>query len=111
MGHVTSTTLITRLTSGVGKVPPTSTSIKVRRHMTSCAMSILPKQPKLKIWDPLAVGFGWVSCCWYYHWNSATGTTDKSAHANVDFMPWWLNDVYWNDQIAGSRSLDAFDLH
>jgi len=29
----------------------------------------------------------------------------------VDFLPFWLNEVYWRDQIAGTRSLDIFDIH
>ena len=28
-----------------------------------------------------------------------------------DFLPWWLNEVYWQDQVAGTRSLDVFDIH
>ncbi len=65
----------------------------------------------VKGWDPLAVRFGPVSCCWYYYWNLPSATDNKGTHANVDFLPWWLNDVYWQDQIAGSRSLDALDVH
>ena len=66
---------------------------------------------KLKTWDPLAVRFGWASCCWNPYWNSDAGSADKQAHANIDFMPWWLNELYWNDQISGTRTLDVFDLH
>lgn len=65
----------------------------------------------VKGWDPLAVRFGPVSCCWFFYWNLNSSTDNKSTHANMDFLPWWLNEVYWQDQIAGSRSLDAFDVH
>ncbi|MFZ1086085.1 MAG: glycoside hydrolase family 44 protein, partial [Terracidiphilus sp.] len=65
---------------------------------------------KLKIWDPAAVRFGPVSCCWWYYWNGANGS-DKADHGGVDFLPWWLNQVYWQDQIAGTRTLDVFDIH
>lgn len=64
----------------------------------------------LKSWDPAAIRLGPVSCCWWFYWNGANGN-DKSAHAGVDFLPWWLNEVYWQDQIAGTRSLDVFDVH
>ena len=64
----------------------------------------------LKGWDPAAVRLGPVSCCWWYYWNGANGS-DKGAHGGVDFLPWWLNEVYWRDQIAGNRSLDLFDIH
>ena len=65
---------------------------------------------KLKTWDPQAVRFGPVTCCWWYYWNGANGN-DKNAHGGVDFVPWWLNQIYWQDQIAGTRTLDVFDLH
>jgi hypothetical protein len=69
----------------------------------------LTEAAKLKGWDAQAVRMGWVSCCWYFYWNSAAG--DKATHANIDFMPWWLNEVAWNDSINGARTLDIFDLH
>jgi hypothetical protein len=65
----------------------------------------------LKTWDPLAIRFGPVSCCWYFYWNPSAGSGDKSGHGNVDFLPWWLNEVYWSDLVAGTRSLDVFDFH
>src|SRR5580692_8890002 len=41
----------------------------------------------LKGWDPKAIRFGPVSCCW------------------------WFNQVYWQDKIAKKRSLEVFDIH
>jgi hypothetical protein len=64
----------------------------------------------VKTWDPAAVRFGPVSCCWYFYWNGAN-SSDKGNHGGVDFLPWWLNQVYWLDQINGSRTLDVFDVH
>ena len=64
----------------------------------------------LKTWDSAAIRLGPVSCCWWFYWNGANGS-DKSAHAGNDFLPWWLNEVYWQDQIASTRSLDLFDIH
>jgi hypothetical protein len=64
----------------------------------------------LKGWDPNAIRFGPVSCCWWFYWNGANNN-DKGAHAGVDFLPWWLNEVYWQDQVAGTRSVDVFDIH
>ncbi len=64
----------------------------------------------LKTWDPSAVRLGPVSCCWWFYWSGANGS-DKGAHGGVDFLPWWLNEVYWRDQIANTRSLDIFDIH
>jgi len=64
----------------------------------------------LKTWDPAAIRLGPVSCCWWFYFNGANGN-DKDAHGGVDFLPWWLNEVYWKDQISGTRSLDVFDIH
>jgi hypothetical protein len=64
----------------------------------------------LKTWDPSAVRFGPVFCCWWFYWNGANGA-DKGAHASVDFLPWWLNQINWMDQINGARTLDVFDIH
>ncbi len=65
---------------------------------------------KLKGWDPAAVRLGPVSCCWWFYWNGAN-SNDKATHAGIDFLPFWLNQVYWQDLIAGTRSLDMFDIH
>ncbi|MGH9560836.1 MAG: glycoside hydrolase family 44 protein, partial [Terracidiphilus sp.] len=64
----------------------------------------------LKKWDPAAVRFGPVFCCWWFYWNGANGA-DKGNHGGVDFLPWWLNQVYWTDKIHGARTLDVYDIH
>jgi hypothetical protein len=64
----------------------------------------------LKGWDPAAVRLGPVSCCWWYYWNGADNN-DRGAHGNVDQLPWFLNEVFWRDQIDGARTLDVFDVH
>ena len=65
----------------------------------------------LKGWDPPAMRLGPVSCCWYFYWRSATGGGDTSSHGGVDFLPWWINEVAWSDQVLGARSLEMFDIH
>jgi len=70
----------------------------------------LAEATKLKNWDPQADLLGPVSCCWWFYWNGANGN-DKAAHAGIDFLPWWLNQIYWQDQISGKRTLDRFDIH
>ncbi len=62
-------------------------------------------------WDPAAVRFGPVSCCWWFYWNSEAGNNDKTAHASMDFLPWWFNEVAFEDKRDGKRSLDVFDFH
>jgi len=70
----------------------------------------LAEAKALKGWDANAIRFGPVSCCWWFYWNGANNN-DKGAHAGVDFLPWWLNEVYWQDQLTGTRSVDVFDIH
>jgi fibronectin type 3 domain-containing protein len=64
----------------------------------------------VKAWDPEAIRFGPVSCCWWFYWNGANGN-DKNAHGGVDLLPWWINEVFWSDEIAGTRSVDVLDIH
>ncbi len=71
----------------------------------------LTESRALKGWDPLAIRLGPVSCCWYFYWRSATGSSETSSHGGVDFLPWWLNEVAWSDAVNNSRSLDIFDIH
>jgi fibronectin type 3 domain-containing protein len=64
----------------------------------------------VKTYDPQATRFAPVSCCWYFYWNGANGG-DKAAHAGIDLLPWWLNEVFWSDTLSLTRSLDVFDVH
>jgi hypothetical protein len=72
--------------------------------------TFLAESRALKGWDPAAIRFGPVSCCWWFYWNGANNN-DKGAHASVDLLPWWLNEVYWQDKIAETRSVDVLDVH
>ena len=72
--------------------------------------TFLAESRALKGWDPKAVRLGPVSCCWWFYWNGANNN-DKGAHAGVDLLPWWLNEICWQDKIAGKRSVDVFDVH
>jgi len=65
----------------------------------------------IRNWDSNAVRFGPVSCCWWFYWNSAAGGGDKTAHASIDFLPWWFNEVAFEDKRDAVRSLDVFDFH
>ena len=71
----------------------------------------LTESRALKGWDSQAVRLGPVSCCWFFYWRSAAGGNDTPSHGGVDFLPWWLNEINWSDKVAGSRSLDVFDIH
>src|SRR5271166_1676237 len=72
----------------------------------------LAEAQALKGWDTKAIRFGPVSCCWWFYWNGANNN-DKAAHAGVDLLPWWLNEVYWKDKLTvpQTRSVDVVDIH
>ena len=74
------------------------------------ASAIVKEGHAIKAYDPAAVRLGPVFCCWWYYWNGANNN-DKAAHGGLDFLPWLLNEILLNDVVAGSRSLDVFDLH
>ena len=95
-----STTWITRSTSGAER---TSISIRSNPATTNCAILISRKPRKLKTWDPAAIRLGPVSCCWYFYWNLNSTTDNKSTHAGIDFLPWWLNEVAWSDAVSGTE--------
>ena len=61
-------------------------------------------------YDPQAVLFAPVSCCWYFYWNGAN-VSDKAAHAGIDLLPWWLNEIFWSDTLTLTHTLDVFDVH
>jgi hypothetical protein len=65
----------------------------------------------LKTWDPGAVRFGPITCCYYFLWMAGSSTDGRGTHAGIDFVPWWLNQVNWQDRINGTRTLDVFDIH
>jgi hypothetical protein len=69
------------------------------------------KGRKIKEWDPQAIRFGPVTCCWNFYWSAGPSGDDKAAHAGVDFLPWWLNQINWLDRINGTRTLDVLDVH
>jgi hypothetical protein len=87
--------------------------IRCNRDTTKLRDTYVNEARALKTWDPAAIRFGPVSCCWYFYWNLSSSTDNKSTHAGIDFLPWWLNEVAWSDATAGggARSLDVFDIH
>jgi hypothetical protein len=77
--------------------------------------TFLAESRVVKSWDPSATRFGPVSCCWYFYWNLPSPGDNKSNHANIDFLPWFLNEVYWADLVAAPSSLgfslNVLDVH
>jgi hypothetical protein len=71
---------------------------------------IVAEGHKIKTFDAKAVRFAPVNDSWWFYWNGADGS-DKSNHGGLDFLPWILNEIFFNDVVAGSRSFDVFDVH
>ena len=74
------------------------------------AADIVKEGRAVKAYDPQAIRFGPVSCCWWFYWNGQNNN-DKSEHAGMDFLPWLLNEIHFQDEAAGTRSVDVFDVH
>ncbi len=61
--------------------------------------------------DPQARVTGPVSANVYYYFQLNSGAADKRAHGHKDFLPWFLGRVAEHDRVAGTRTLDALDVH
>ncbi len=69
--------------------------------------------------DPTALVTGPVLSGWYSYFYSPLdrgsdnyqSKPDHRAHNNMDFLPWWLSQIYQHDQRAGGPSLDMLDIH
>jgi hypothetical protein len=64
----------------------------------------------IKSFDPAAIRLAPVFDSWWFYWNGAN-PNDKGDHGGLDFLPWLLNEIWYNDQVSGSRSFDIFDVH
>jgi len=69
--------------------------------------------------DPTAQVSGPVLSGWYSYFYSPLdrgndnyhSKPDHRAHNDMDFLPWWLSQIYQHDQRAGQPSLDMLDIH
>jgi hypothetical protein len=74
------------------------------------AADIVKEGHAIKSFDAGAVRLAPVFDSWWFYWNGANNN-DKAAHGGLDFLPWLLSEIYFNDQVKGSRSFDIFDVH
>lgn len=51
------------------------------------------------------------TCCWWYYWNSMAGNADRRAHGNMDFLPWFLQEMAAHEAASGARLLDVLGIH
>jgi Glycoside hydrolase family 44 len=86
-------------------VHPTCTSYdEIYKEFTTYATAIKAVAPNSMVTGP-------ATCCWYYYWNSMVGSSDKTGHGNMDFLPWFLAAVRRHDQQSHQRTLDVLDVH
>ena len=64
----------------------------------------------IRSFDSEAMRFAPVFDSWWFYWNGAN-SNDKGDHGGLDFLPWLLNQIWYRDQVLGSRSFDIFDVH
>jgi hypothetical protein len=74
------------------------------------AADIVKEGHAIKSFDSAAVRFAPVFDSWWFYWNGANNN-DKAAHGGLDFLPWLVNEILFNDVVEGSRSFDVFDVH
>jgi len=48
---------------------------------------------------------------WWYYWTSTVGWSDTAAHDNIDFIPWFLQQMAAYEKKNGTRLLDYLDIH
>ncbi|KAJ7078814.1 glycoside hydrolase family 44-domain-containing protein [Mycena crocata] len=51
------------------------------------------------------------TCSWWFYWTSEIGFTDNAAHDNIDFLPWFLDQMAAAEKKGGKRLLDFLDIH
>ncbi|KAG7094618.1 hypothetical protein E1B28_005442 [Marasmius oreades] len=51
------------------------------------------------------------TCAWWFYWTSSVGWDDTAAHGNIDFLPWFLQQMAKHDRSTGTRLLDYLDIH
>jgi hypothetical protein len=84
--------------------PSCTTYDEILQRFVDYAAVVKEKAPQGQILGP-------VTCCWYFYWNSLSGTPDKLAHRNMDFLPWFLSEVAEYELSSGQRLLDVLDIH
>lgn len=60
---------------------------------------------------PTTLVAGPASCCWWFYWNSMIGADDKAAHGGEDLLPWFLDQLAYDEATTGRRLLDILDVH
>ncbi|KAG6874169.1 hypothetical protein C0995_005587 [Termitomyces sp. Mi166 len=45
------------------------------------------------------------------YWTSSVGYSDNAAHSNIDFLPWFLQQMKAYEDANGTRLLDYLDIH
>ncbi|KAG9033104.1 hypothetical protein FS837_002547 [Tulasnella sp. UAMH 9824] len=51
------------------------------------------------------------TCSWWFYWTSVVGWSDNTAHNNMDFLPWFLQQMKAKETATGKRLLDYLDIH
>ncbi|KAG8923824.1 hypothetical protein FRC00_005814 [Tulasnella sp. 408] len=51
------------------------------------------------------------SCSWWFYWTSMAGPSNNAAHRNMDFLPWFIQQMKAKETSLGKRLLDYLDIH
>jgi hypothetical protein len=95
--------------------PVGATMEEIRDDMIEYASMVKSNDPNALVLGPEE--FGWSGYLysgydlWYGNLHGWSYFPDRSAHGNMDYMPWLLSQLQLHDAAAGRRLLDCFTLH
>lgn len=84
--------------------PDCTTYAEMRDTYLEYAAAVRKLAPEAELLGPS-------TCCWYFYWNSPAGPADRAKNGDMDFLPWFLQQVRQHDQRTNMRTLDVLDIH
>ncbi len=86
-------------------VHPTCTTYQeILQKYLEYAVPVRQVAPKALLAGPVVSG-------WDHYWNSPAGQADKQKNGNIDFIPWFLQQLKKHDDETGAKSIDVLDVH
>lgn len=83
--------------------PAYATYAEMRDTYLEYAAAVRKLAPEVELIGPS-------TCCWYFYWNSPAGPADRAKNGDMDFLPWFLQQVRQHDQRTNTRTLDVLDI-
>jgi len=95
--------------------PVGPTMEQIRQKMIDYAAAIKAVDPAAQVVGPEEWGWsGYLLSGYDQQWGAQHGwgaLPDRTAHGNMDYLPWLLAQLRQHDQANGTKSLDVFSVH